>query len=231
MQEWLYLLGRPKWLVALFLLIPCAAAAESLSTPPNVAEFREGDFWESIHHDRGTITYRLTDGKWVKRALQDPSPNNAQRFVRLFRNSESDEPFPAVHPDGTFFATSDGRLFGFRNQIWKPIPIGSHLGGRKGMRYTVDVRVTPYEAEQLTQIFYGQGLGPHPAGIQAGDNTSIFPTAKEIAALEQSAAGKSQVSAIPWTLTLWSAFGLLFGAAAAFSIGKWQARRRSGPST
>lgn len=129
-----------------------------VTPPPPASQFREGDRWRSWGFDaagRQTNSFRtfyVHDGAWY-RLPGDIDKNAGPADARSFQQLKDPVFYPAGATENDFFATVDGTLHRYVRGQWTDLPIGATLVDQRGTVYKVDVRVTPYEADQLQEAF------------------------------------------------------------------------------
>lgn len=177
--------------------------------PPPAAEFRNGDVWSGLIVDHpGPIplyeTHILRHGTWEP---TEGNPNEDLRFARLFGTQEESNFLPATPTEGLFWPSRDGTLYRYVKGHWSKLPIGSIVEDRNGTGYKVDVRVTPYEAVELTALLSN---APFTASATQGPKSVLLlPSASEIEDFA-AAGGPAPAVAKQGTASAFSVISLLF---------------------
>jgi hypothetical protein len=178
---------------------PAAAALPTdVTPPPPVSQFREGDHWRSWGFDasgRPTNTVRVfgvRNGAWYE-LPHDLDDYSGARDARSFEQLKDPIFYPSEPYNDEIFATANGLLHRYVNGQWLDLPLGSTLTDQRGTVYKIDVRVTPYEADQLTQSFNFDG----PTNRAIGENRplpNLLPTADQLAGSSATTTSEPAVS-------------------------------------
>ncbi len=153
-----------------------ASVPDDVQLPP-VEQFREGDRYqarviESDGQKRNSFRQVVKrNGAWTKTppytlgCAENPDSRCFEEVEERF--------FPSEPRKNEFFASKDGLLHRYVDGHWTDLPMGSKLKDLRGTLYQVDVRVTPYDVEQLNQIFAFRKLTQQMSTDSAPENVLL----------------------------------------------------------